>query len=159
MIAPHRQFCRTGAYAAKSLEIRRVLLENQTQTKSALCFGRRPARRRAAFFAAGKRRRVAASARNASQPSGARPEAQGSWQPLPRRRPPEAPRSGAARGRAPAATMGKGEGAVDKNMRKELSLEIDGHASRQYVNVHRRDATHRGRPTPREVSPTTRLTG
>ena len=24
--------------------------------------------------------------------------------------------------------MGKGEGAVDKNMRKELSLEIDGHA-------------------------------
>ena len=43
---------------------------------------------------------------------------------------PEAPRSGAgSRGRAPAATMGKGEGAVDKNMRKELSLEIDGHAS------------------------------
>ena len=25
--------------------------------------------------------------------------------------------------------MGKGMGAVDKNMRKELSLEIDGHAS------------------------------
>ena len=49
---------------------------------------------------------------------------------------PEAPRSGAARGRAPDATMGKGEGAVDKNMRKELSLEIDGHACPdQYVNV------------------------
>ena len=32
--------------------------------------------------------------------------------------------------------MGKGEGAVDKNMRKELSLEIDGHACPdQYVNV------------------------
>ena len=43
---------------------------------------------------------------------------------------PEAPCSGAgSRGRAPAATMGKGSmGAVDKNMRKELSLEIDGHA-------------------------------
>ena len=51
---------------------------------------------------------------------------------------PEAPRSGAgSRGRAPAATMGKGSmGAVDKNMRKELSLEIDGHACPdQYVNV------------------------
>ena len=50
---------------------------------------------------------------------------------------PEAPRSGAgSRGRAPDATMGKGEGAVDKNMRKELSLEIDGHACPdQYVNV------------------------
>ena len=32
--------------------------------------------------------------------------------------------------------MGKGMGAVDKNMRKELSLEIDGHACPdQYVNV------------------------
>ena len=33
--------------------------------------------------------------------------------------------------------MGKGSmGAVDKNMRKELSLEIDGHACPdQYVNV------------------------
>ena len=31
--------------------------------------------------------------------------------------------------------MGKGMGAVDKNMRKELSLEIDGHACPdQYVN-------------------------
>ena len=51
---------------------------------------------------------------------------------------PEAPRSGAgSRGRAPDATMGKGSmGAVDKNMRKELSLEIDGHACPdQYVNV------------------------
>jgi len=35
---------------------------------------------------------------------------------------------GGSRGRAPDATMGKGEGAIDKNMRKELSLEIDGHA-------------------------------
>ena len=32
--------------------------------------------------------------------------------------------------------MGRGGGAVDKNMRKELSLEIDGHACPdQYVNV------------------------
>ena len=32
--------------------------------------------------------------------------------------------------------MGKGMGAVDKNMRKELSLEIDVHACPdQYVNV------------------------
>ena len=76
---------------------------------------------------------MAASARNASQSSGARPEAPSSSS---GRQPwhssgPEAPRSGAgSRGRAPAATMGKGSmGAVDKNMRKELSLEIDGHAS------------------------------
>ena len=48
---------------------------------------------------------------------------------------PEAQRSGAgSRGRAPDATMGKGEGAVDKNMRKELSLEIDGHA---FAPVHK----------------------
>ena len=32
--------------------------------------------------------------------------------------------------------MGRGGGAIDKNMRKELSLEIDGHACPdQYVNV------------------------
>ena len=55
---------------------------------------------------------------------------------------PEAPRSGAgSRGRAPAATMGKGEGAVDKNMRKELSLEIDGHACAPVRESHRRHAT------------------
>jgi hypothetical protein len=109
---------------------------------------------------------VAASARDASQSSGARPEAPSSSS---GRQPwhssgPEAPRSGAgSRGRAPDATMGKGSmGAVDKNMRKELSLEIDGHACPdQYVNVglgaeiawrapHAVDAT---------LSPSTRLTG
>ena len=59
------------------------------------------------------------------------------WEAAPGTAGPEAPRSGAgSRGRAPDATMGKGEGAVDKNMRKELSLEIDGHACPdQYVNV------------------------
>ena len=41
--------------------------------------------------------------------------------------------------------MGKGMGAVDKNMRKELSLEIDGHASapvsrRRHAIIH----THAG---------------
>ena len=70
--------------------------------------------------------------RNASQPSGARPTR------YPRRAAlaQEAWAAPAARATAPAATMGKGEGAVDKNMRKELSLEIDGHACPdQYVNV------------------------
>ena len=37
--------------------------------------------------------------------------------------------------------MGKGEGAVDKNMRKELSLEIDGHAFAPAHESHRRHAT------------------
>ena len=46
-----------------------------------------------------------------------------------------------SRGRAPDATMGKGEGAVDKNMRKELSLEIDGHAFAPAHESHRRHAT------------------
>ena len=36
--------------------------------------------------------------------------------------------------------MGKGEGAVDKNMRKELSLEIDGHASAAAHESRRRHA-------------------
>ena len=45
--------------------------------------------------------------------------------------------------------MGKGEGAVDKNMRKELSLEIDGHACAPVHESHRRHAiihTHAGAP-------------
>ena len=76
---------------------------------------------------------MAASARNASQSSGARPEAPSSSSGGSPCRVgssgPEAPRSGAgSRGRAPAATMGRGEGAIDKNMRKELILEIDGHS-------------------------------
>ena len=85
---------------------------------------------------------MAASARNASQSSGARPEAPGSSSEAALGTAgPEAPRSGAgSRGRAPAATMGKGEGAVDKNMRKELSLEIDGHASAAAHESHRRHA-------------------
>ena len=72
---------------------------------------------------------MAAGARNASQPSGARPTPHNLGCPA------WGSPSG-SRGRAPDATMGKGEGAVDKNMRKELSLEIDGHACPdQYVNV------------------------
>ena len=45
--------------------------------------------------------------------------------------------------------MGKGEGAVDKNMRKELSLEIDGHAFAAAHESRRRHAiihTHAGAP-------------
>ena len=63
------------------------------------------------------------------------------WEAAPGTAGPEAPRSGAgSRGRAPDATMGKGEGAVDKNMRKELSLEIDGHASAAAHESRRRHA-------------------
>ena len=41
--------------------------------------------------------------------------------------------------------MGKGMGAVDKNMRKELSLEIDGHASA---------AAHESNVAARRMAPT-----
>ena len=42
--------------------------------------------------------------------------------------------------------MGKGMGAVDKNMRKELSLEIDGHA---FAAAHESNiAARRMAPTP-----------
>ena len=106
------------------------MLAIQTQNQISAVLWPQACRCRAAFFAAGRRRRVAASARNASQSSGARPEAPGSSSEAALGTAgPEAPRSGAgSRGRAPAAAMGKGMGAVDKNMRKELSLEIDGHA-------------------------------
>ena len=54
----------------------------------------------------------------------------------------------AARPRAPTPPWARAMGAVDKNMRKELSLEIDGHACPdQYVNVGI-GAKHGGRPTP-----------
>ena len=77
---------------------------------------------------------MAAGARNASQPSGARPTPHNLGCPA------WGSPSG-SRGRAPDATMGKGEGAVDKNMRKELSLEIDGHACAPVHESHRRHAT------------------
>ena len=82
------------------------------------------------------------------------------WEAAPGTAGPEAPRSGAgSRGRAPDATMGKGSmGAVDKNMRKELSLEIDGHACPdQYVNVGLgAEITWRA---PHAIEASTRLTG